>query len=44
LGFDGAEVLHLPADTAAGVLPESVHQSGEVDGVAGGPPVVVLVL
>ena len=41
LGFDGAEVLHVPADAAAGVLPEPVHQRGEVDRVSGGPPVVI---
>ena len=41
LGFDGAEVLHLPPDTAPGVLPEPVHQRREVDRVPGGPPVVI---
>jgi hypothetical protein len=41
LGFDGAEVLHLPPDAAPSVLPEPVHQRREVDGVAGGPPVVI---
>ena len=41
LGFDGAEVLHIPPDTAAGVLPEPIQQRREVDRVAGGPPVVI---
>ena len=43
LGFDGAEVLHVPADAAPGVLPESIQQRGEVDRVAGGPPIVVVI-
>jgi hypothetical protein len=43
LGFDGAEVLHVPPATAAGVLPEAIHQRREVNGVSGGPPVVVVV-
>ena len=42
LGFDGAEVLHLPADATAGVLPAPIHQGGEVDRVSGGPSVVVV--
>jgi len=33
LGFDGAEVLHIPADAAAGVLPESIDQRWEMDRV-----------
>ena len=41
LGFDGAEVLHLPPDTTPGVLPEPIHQRREVDCVSGGPPVVI---
>jgi hypothetical protein len=41
LGFDGAEVLHVPADAAAGVLPKPIQQRGEVDRVSGGPPVVI---
>jgi hypothetical protein len=41
LRFNSAEVLHLPPDTTPGVLPEPVHQRREVDGVAGGPPVVI---
>jgi hypothetical protein len=41
LGFDGAEVLHVPPDTAAGVLPEPIHQRGEVDGVGSSAPVVI---
>jgi hypothetical protein len=40
LGFDGAELLHVPADAAAGVLPEPIHRRGEVDRVSGGAPVV----
>ncbi|MDQ4102770.1 MAG: hypothetical protein M3186_03285 [Actinomycetota bacterium] len=43
LGFDGAEVLHVPTDAAAAVLPEPVEQRGEVDRVARRPPVVVRV-
>ena len=43
LRFDRAEVLHLPAHTPAGVLPEPIHDLREVDGVAGGAPVVVAV-
>jgi hypothetical protein len=41
LGLDRAEVLHVPADAAAGVLPEPIHQRREVDGVARSPPVVI---
>jgi hypothetical protein len=41
LGFDGAEVLHVPAHTTAGVLPEPIQQRGEVNGIPGGPPVVI---
>ena len=41
--FDGAEVLHIPADTAAGVLPKSIHQGREVNGIAGGPPIVIAI-
>jgi hypothetical protein len=29
LGFDGAEVLHVPANTAAGVLPEPTTTAGK---------------
>jgi hypothetical protein len=43
LGFDGAEVLHVPADTAPGVLPEPIQQRREVDRIAGGPPVVIAI-
>ena len=43
LGFDGAEVLHVPPDAAPGVLPEPIQQRGEVDCVAGGPPIVVVI-
>jgi hypothetical protein len=43
LGFDGAEVLDVPADAAAGVLPEPVQERGEVDRVASGSPVVVAI-
>jgi hypothetical protein len=43
LGFNGAEVLDLPADAAAGVLPEPVDEPCEVDRVAGGAAVVVAV-
>jgi hypothetical protein len=42
LGFDGAEVLHIPADTAAGVLPEPVHQGREVDRIPSRPPIVIV--
>jgi hypothetical protein len=42
LRFDGAEVLDVPPDTAAGVLPESIDQGGEVDGVPRGSPVVIV--
>jgi hypothetical protein len=41
VGFDGAEVLHVPADAAAGVLPEPIHRRGEVARVSGGAPVVI---
>src|SRR4051812_426514 len=41
LRLDGAEVLHLPPDTASGVLPEPIDQRREVDRVSGGPPVVI---
>src|ERR671916_141890 len=41
LGFDGAEVLHIPPDAAAGVLPEAVQQRREMDRVPRGPPVVI---
>jgi hypothetical protein len=41
LRFHGAEVLHVPPDTAPSVLPEPVQQCWEVDSVAGGPPVVI---
>ena len=41
LGLDGAEVLHVPPDTAAGVLPEPVQQRREMDRVSRGPPVVI---
>jgi hypothetical protein len=43
LWLDGPEILHVPADTAPGVLPEPIHQRGEVDGITCGPPVVVAV-
>src|SRR5436305_14080261 len=43
LGFDGAEVLHVPPDTAAGVLPKPVHQGREVNGIASGPPIVIAI-
>jgi hypothetical protein len=43
LGFDGAEVLDVPAHAAAGVLPEAIEQCWEVDGVSGCSPVVVVV-
>src|SRR5947209_12299125 len=42
LRFDGAEVLHVPSDAAAGVLPESIDQGGEVDRVSRGPSVVIV--
>jgi hypothetical protein len=41
LGLDGAEVLHLPPDTAAGVLPEPIQQRREMDRVPRGPPIVI---
>ena len=41
LWFDGGEVLDVPADRAAEVLPEPVDQVPEVDRVAGGGAVVV---
>lgn len=43
LRFDGAEVLDVPADAAAGVLPEPVDDLREVDRVAGCASVVVAV-
>jgi hypothetical protein len=41
LGLDGAEVLHVPPDAAAGVLPEPVQQRREMDRVSRGPPIVI---
>ena len=41
LGFDGGEVLHVPADEPAQVLHEPVDQPGEVDRVPRGADVVV---
>jgi hypothetical protein len=41
LGLDDREVLDLVAGAAAQVLPEPVHQLGEVQGVERGPAVVV---
>lgn len=43
LRLDRAEVLHLPADAAAGVLPEPIDQGREVDRVPSRRPVVVAV-
>jgi hypothetical protein len=43
LGFDGAEVLHVPADTAAGVLPKPIHQRRKVDGIPRGAPIVIAI-
>jgi len=42
LRFDRAEVLHIPADAAAGILPEPIQQRREVDSVTRRPPVVVV--
>jgi hypothetical protein len=42
-GLDSAEVLHVPADTAAGVLPEPIHQRGEVNCVSRRLPVVIAI-
>ncbi len=41
LGFNSAEVLHLPPDTTAGVLPEPIHQRREVNRIPSSPPVVI---
>jgi hypothetical protein len=41
LGFDGGEVLHVPADRPSEILDEAVEQLAEVQGVAGGAAVVV---
>ena len=41
LQFDAAGVLGVPAGSAPKVLPPPVKQAGEVDGVQGGPPIVV---
>jgi hypothetical protein len=41
LGLDGGEVLGPVAGAAAQVLPEPVHQLGEMQGVQRGAPVVV---
>ncbi|HET6953407.1 MAG TPA: hypothetical protein VFI47_23715, partial [Acidimicrobiales bacterium] len=41
LGFDGGEVLDPVARAAAQVLPEPVHQLGEVQRIQRGAPVVV---
>ncbi len=41
LRLHGGEVLHVPADGPAQVLHEPIDHSGEVQGVAGGPEVVV---
>ncbi|OLM08275.1 hypothetical protein Ae505Ps2_6254 [Pseudonocardia sp. Ae505_Ps2] len=41
LGFDGAEVLHVPTHTAPRVLPEPVEQFREVDRIPRRPAVVV---
>ncbi len=43
LWFDGSEVLHVPPNTAASVLPEPVDDLREVDRVPSRPPVVVAV-
>ncbi len=41
LGFDGAEVLHLPPDTAPGVLPEPIHQRRKMNRIPRSPPIVI---
>jgi hypothetical protein len=41
LGLDGGEVLHVVARTPAQVLPEPVHQLGEVQSVERRAPIVV---
>jgi hypothetical protein len=41
LGFDGAEVLHIPPNTAPGVLPEPIQQRREMNRIPSGPPIVI---